>query len=87
MYDPDNPKPKPVLGNLTQQQQPPRPAVQIMSEKDRLRYYLLQDPGIRERFGFEMGMNRRLVIKDVKKLERLDAETKAILRELYQELK
>lgn len=83
MYDPESPKTKPV----TARQSDPRPPAEVMNEKDRLRYYLLQCSGVRERFGFDMGMNKRLVIKDVSKLERLDAETKGILRELYQELK
>lgn len=62
----------------------------VLSEKERLRYYLINDSGTRKYYGFEMlkdGEKYRLHIADISKLERLDSTTKAMLRELYLELK
>jgi len=63
------------------------PIVISMPEKDRLRWYLINCSGTRKYFGFAMTKEKKLIVEDVSKLNRLDAETKAILRELYLELK
>lgn len=64
------------------------PPMNVLSEKDRLRFYLRECAGTRKAYGFamvEINGVRLLKIEDKKKLERLDPATKAILRELYQE--
>lgn len=97
MYDPDQLK-KTLDAKLRKEQVrhpvreagSPYEAPTLLSEKERLRYYLINDIGTRSYFGFAISAesgSKRLIIADVKKLERLPYELKQMLRELYQELK
>jgi hypothetical protein len=86
MFDPEQTK-TPILSRDAKPNFSQSPIAIPMSEKDRLRFYLINCSGTRKYFGFEMNRETgKLVLADKKKLERLDAETKSVLRELYLEL-
>lgn len=82
MYDPENPKEKREFSP------PPPPSVatmELLSQKAKLRFYIT-DGGMAEAYGFKL-VNKKLVIENLDRINRFDGDTKAILRELYLELK
>lgn len=86
MFDPDEAK-TPILARNAKSNFSPTTLAIAMTEKDRLRFYLINCSGTRKYYGFEMNRETgKLVLSDKRKLERLDAETKSVLRELYLEL-
>ncbi len=81
MFNPDSPNEK-----KENPAQPPTTGTALMSEKVKLRYYILEG-GMSECYGFRLTPDKRLEIADLNKLNRFDGQTKSLLRELYAELK
>jgi hypothetical protein len=89
MYDQESPNEAKPLPLPTSPPPTAQQDLRLMSEKAKLKFYLMEG-GMAECYGFSVvgrGPDKRLVIKDPEKTKRFPEDTKAILRELYLELR
>ena len=89
MYNPDEDVVKKAFQKPKEKKPPeitPKEPPILMTQKEWLRHYIKECSHFREGYGFGMEKGK-LVVRDKKRLECFDPETKEILREIYLELK
>jgi len=91
MYDPEQLKEKETKKSQVRQTAKtenlePKPSPRIIDPKQKLKTYIIESSMVRDAMGLLMKKDGKLVVVDKEKIEKLDARTKELLREIYKEL-